>query len=45
MPDGPDVWLIRLAKHKTAYRGKDRIIYVGPLAQTILSKYLLVNRN
>ena len=36
-----DVWLIKLAKHKTAYRGKDRIIYVGPQAQAILSKYLL----
>ena len=36
-----DVWLIKLAKHKTAYRGKDRIIYVGPQAQAILQKYLL----
>lgn len=36
-----DVWLIALAKHKTAYRGKDRILYVGPKAQAILSKYLL----
>lgn len=36
-----DVWLIKLAKHKTAYRGKDRTLYVGPQAQAILSKYLL----
>jgi integrase len=36
-----NVWLIRLPKHKTAYRGKDRTIYVGPQAQKILAKYLL----
>jgi integrase len=35
------VWLVRLAKHKTAYRGKSRTIYVGPQAQAILAKYLL----
>lgn len=36
-----EVWLIRLEKHKTAYRGRERVIYVGPLAQAILAKYLL----
>ena len=36
-----EVWLIELAKHKTAYRGKKRVIYVGPQAQAILQKYLL----
>ena len=36
-----DVWEIRLAEHKTAWRGKDRIIFAGPKAQRILSKYLL----
>ena len=36
-----EVWLIELKKHKTAYRGKVRTIYVGPLAQGILAKYLL----
>jgi integrase len=36
-----EVWSIELAKHKTAYRGKKRIIYVGPQAQAILQKYLL----
>lgn len=36
-----DVWQISLAQHKTAYRGKQRTIYVGPKAQAILSKYLL----
>lgn len=36
-----EVWTINLAKHKTAYRGKQRVIYVGPRAQAIISKYLL----
>ena len=36
-----EVWTITLAKHKTAYRGKQRTIYVGPKAQKILTKYLL----
>jgi integrase len=36
-----DVWLIKLAKHKTSYRGKDRTLYIGPQAQAILKKYLL----
>jgi integrase len=36
-----DVWRIRLAKHKTAYRGKERVIFVGPKAQAVLAKYLL----
>jgi integrase len=36
-----DVWTIQLDEHKTAYRGRDRHIYVGPKAQAILVKYLL----
>ncbi len=36
-----DVWAIELAKHKTAYRGKKRTIYVGPQAQAVLAPYLL----
>ncbi len=36
-----DVWKIRLSEHKTAYRGKERVIYCGPKAQAILAKYLL----
>ncbi len=38
---GGDVWVIELTKHKTAWRGKQRFIYVGPQAQKILAKYLL----
>lgn len=36
-----DVWLYSLAKHKTAHRGRDRTIAIGPRAQAILTPYLL----
>ena len=36
-----DIWEVKLVKHKTAYRGRERIVYVGPLAQTILAPFLL----
>ena len=35
-----DVWKISLSEHKTASRGKQRTIYVGPNAQKILQPYL-----
>lgn len=34
------VWEAKLDKHKTAYRGKERIIMFGPEAQKILTPYL-----
>ncbi len=34
------VWEIQLDGHKTAYRGKQRAIYVGPKGQAILLPYL-----
>jgi integrase len=34
------VWEIRLEKHKTAYRGHTRTIYVGPAAQELLKPFL-----
>jgi integrase len=34
------VWEIKLENHKTAWRGKSRTIYVGPLAQAVLLPYL-----
>ena len=34
------VWEIHLGKHKTAHRGKQRTIYVGPKGQAILNPYL-----
>lgn len=36
-----DVWEIKLTEHKTAHRGKERTIYVGPQAQAVLMPYLL----
>lgn len=36
-----DVWEIRLTKHKTAWRGKQRTLYAGPKAQGLLLPYLL----
>ena len=36
-----DVWEIQLAEHKTAYRGRERVIYAGPKAKAILAPYLL----
>jgi integrase len=36
-----DVWEAKLVQHKTAHRGKERIIFIGPKAQTILKPYLL----
>lgn len=36
-----DVWEIELDEHKTAYRGRTRVLYVGPQAQRVLAPYLL----
>lgn len=36
-----DVWEYRPATHKTQYRGRERVIYVGPQAQLVLLPYLL----
>jgi integrase len=35
-----EVWTITITDHKNAWRGKDRIIAVGPKAQAILKPYL-----
>ena len=35
------VWLARLQDHKTAYRGKERILYLGPKAQEIVKEFLI----
>lgn len=40
-----DVWEINLEKHKSAWRGKTRTIYVGPKAQDVLTPYLLRGEN
>ncbi len=36
-----EVWEYRPVDHKTAYRGRERVIYVGPQAQQVLLPYLL----
>jgi integrase len=37
---GEETWEYRPATHKTSWRGKDRVIYIGPRAQEILKKFL-----
>ncbi len=36
-----DVWLYRPATHKTAWKGKSRVIAVGPKAQTLLRQFFV----
>jgi integrase len=36
---GP-VWIFRPREHKTAWRGKHRVIYIGPEAQAVLTPFL-----
>lgn len=36
-----DVWTYRPTDHKTAHRGRERVIFIGPKAQAILRPYLL----
>lgn len=36
-----EVWRFQPAQHKTAHHGKERIIWIGPQGQAILTKYLL----
>ncbi len=37
---GPDVWIYRPATHKNAWRGQERIVHLGPVAQAILQAWL-----
>jgi integrase len=37
------IWLFRPVRHKTTYRGLNRVICIGPAAQDILRKYLSLN--
>jgi integrase len=39
---GP-VWTYRPASHKNKYRGMDRIIHLGPQAQTVIKPFLTTN--
>ncbi|MFC1597687.1 tyrosine-type recombinase/integrase, partial [Planctomycetota bacterium] len=36
-----DVWEYRPARHKGEWRGRERVIFIGPQAQAVLSPYLL----
>ena len=36
-----EVWAYRPAEHKNAWRGKERVIFLGPQAQGVLLPYLL----
>jgi integrase len=36
-----DVWLYRPARHKTSWRGKPRVVALGPQAQTIVKQFLV----
>ncbi len=36
-----EVWEYRPTDHKTAYRGRARVVYIGPKAQQVLQPYLV----
>jgi integrase len=36
-----DVWVYRPQKHKTAHHGHERLVYLGPKAQAVLTPFLL----
>jgi integrase len=36
-----DVWIYQPSDHKTAHRGRERLIFIGPKAQDVLRPYLL----
>jgi integrase len=40
-----DVWVWRPWRHKTRWRGKERVIQIGPRAQKLLKPYLLRDAN
>ncbi|MDX9973164.1 MAG: site-specific integrase [FCB group bacterium] len=35
------VWTVTISRHKTAHRGKARVLYLGPKAQAVLRPFLL----
>lgn len=36
-----DVWTAKLSEHKTGYLGRERVLYIGPLAQDLIRDRLL----
>jgi integrase len=39
-----DIWEFRPKSHKTAYRGRERVVFIGPQAQVVISRYLARDR-
>jgi integrase len=37
---GAAVWSVRLERHKTAYRGQQRVLLIGPRAREVLAPFL-----
>jgi integrase len=35
-----DVWMYRPESHKTEHHGRERVVYIGPRAQSVLLRYL-----
>src|SRR5262245_6271529 len=35
-----NVWLYRPSRHKTQWRGKERVVAIGPKAQAVLAPFL-----
>jgi integrase len=40
-----DVWEFRPADHKGAWRGRERIVYLGPKAQAVIRPFLVLDRD
>jgi integrase len=38
-----EIWLYRPEKHKGLWRGKERVVAIGPIAQGLIRKYLTLN--
>lgn len=36
-----EIWTYRPESHKSEHHGRDRVIFIGPKAQTVLSRYLV----
>lgn len=36
-----DVWIVRIAQHKTACHGHERTLFIGPKGRQILARYML----
>lgn len=39
-----EVWLVKLARHKNAWRQKTRTLYIGPKGQAVLKPFILARR-